>query len=300
MLSKNRNTWINDAIKQKESIQKKGALFGKASVYSSTDGIIDIEVDKIEINPLNKKIQDYGLGSQKDQEDFDKSLEQDGILQPLLVYQDGEVFRLISGHRRFRYAQKNNIDIVKVNVIDKPKSEYDELRLLIDLNLQARHYSRSEITILMGIKYPELLSKRNRGVVPKPAESAGLQDNSKARKTYKAIAQEEGISERKIRQIAETHKKAEKTAKVKGRTEPIKEDFDEIIQKENKQKTEQVKKKTIPVAKKINTKNLTKKEINELYKPYLDTVDQLLNQAKKQFQGNLYDDLVERIVKKIK
>ena len=61
------------------------------------------------------------------------SIDRHGIQVPLSVYQDGNVFRLIDGERRWKCAKKLNLPTVPVLVQDKP-TELENLLLMYNIH----------------------------------------------------------------------------------------------------------------------------------------------------------------------
>lgn len=61
------------------------------------------------------------------------SINRHGIQVPLTVYQDGDIFRLIDGERRWRCAKKLNLRTVPVLVQDKP-TELENLLLMYNIH----------------------------------------------------------------------------------------------------------------------------------------------------------------------
>ena len=83
----------------------------------------------IEQNPENPRL----IFRQDEMENLMFSIDRHGIQVPLTVYQDGDVFRLIDGERRWRCAKKLNLRSVPVLVQDKP-TELENLLLMYNIH----------------------------------------------------------------------------------------------------------------------------------------------------------------------
>jgi len=71
-----------------------------------------------------------------------QSIEQHGILQPLVVSKEGDQYQLIAGERRFKAAQLLEMELVPVIV--KEVSDRDKLELAIIENIQRRDLNALE------------------------------------------------------------------------------------------------------------------------------------------------------------
>ncbi|MYH21723.1 MAG: ParB/RepB/Spo0J family partition protein [Acidobacteria bacterium] len=83
----------------------------------------------IEQNPENPRL----IFRQDEMDNLMFSIDRHGIQVPLTVYQDGDVFRLIDGERRWRCARKLNMSTVPVLVQDKP-TELENLLLMYNIH----------------------------------------------------------------------------------------------------------------------------------------------------------------------
>jgi ParB family transcriptional regulator, chromosome partitioning protein len=72
--------------------------------------------DKIQRNDDNPRL----IFRQGEMEKLLASIDEFGIQVPLSVYQDGEIYRLIDGERRWRCALKLNLKTVPVVIQEKP------------------------------------------------------------------------------------------------------------------------------------------------------------------------------------
>lgn len=89
--------------------------------------IKQIEIDDIERNPLNTAPMNYI-------EDLEALIKVNGIIEPIVVYKvSNNLYRLISGERRYTIAKRLGHEMIPGIIIDKPSDEVEE-RLLIALH----------------------------------------------------------------------------------------------------------------------------------------------------------------------
>jgi len=89
----------------------------------------NLNPQRIERNPENPRL----IFRQDEMDNLMFSINRHGIQVPLTVYQDGNVFRLIDGERRWRCAKKLNLRTVPVLVQDKP-TELENLLLMYNIH----------------------------------------------------------------------------------------------------------------------------------------------------------------------
>ncbi|HBJ80732.1 ParB N-terminal domain-containing protein [Pseudothermotoga sp.] len=102
--------------------------------------IIEVEIDKLENNPLSVNKEDSFVF-----ERLKKELSKWGILELPVVLQDGDRLRIISGHHRVRAWKALGHKTVKVVKITKSLDKEEEFNLVNNLNLVRGEISRSEI-----------------------------------------------------------------------------------------------------------------------------------------------------------
>ncbi len=92
--------------------------------------VLELDMSKIQRNPLQprKKFDDTKI------EELSKSIEENGIIQPIIVRKVGTKYEIIAGERRFRAAQK--LELKKVPVIVKDAAEDKSLELAVIENIQ--------------------------------------------------------------------------------------------------------------------------------------------------------------------
>lgn len=106
-------------------ITEKPAVEGSANT-KDTD---EIAITRIVANPFQPRqdFDDEALDELKD------SIAAMGVLQPLLVRKDGDIYQLIAGERRFRAAQQADLKKVPVRVLDIDDQQALEIALVENL-----------------------------------------------------------------------------------------------------------------------------------------------------------------------
>ncbi len=90
------------------------------------DRIINIEIEKISPNPLQPR-KSFDEDSIKE---LATSIEEYGILQPIIVKKEGEDFLIIAGERRYRAAKKAGLTSVPAIVRELTQQETGEIGLI--------------------------------------------------------------------------------------------------------------------------------------------------------------------------
>lgn len=118
--------------------------------------------------------------------EFVKSIETSGIIEPIIVTQDKVI---VSGHQRIRAAQQLGIDevLVEVRAFD---SEDDALRALIETNIRQRGIGNPN-----PVKFGRCLSELERIYGIGHGGDRKSRDHNDLLKTQKSLADELGISE---------------------------------------------------------------------------------------------------------
>ena len=80
---------------------------------------VDVDIEDLRPNPLQPR-QDFGEDAIAE---LASSIEQTGILQPLVVVPEGNHYKIVVGERRWRAAQK--IGLTKIPAIVRQLSEED-------------------------------------------------------------------------------------------------------------------------------------------------------------------------------
>ena len=103
-------------------------------------GLVEVALDRVTANPNQprRRFDDEGL------KELAASIGEHGVLQPLLVSEDGQGgYRLIAGERRWRAARMAGLDTIPA-VIREQIAEQDELELALVENLQRRDLTPME------------------------------------------------------------------------------------------------------------------------------------------------------------
>ena len=94
--------------------------------------IIEVDLNQIVPNPHQPRIH----FNEEKMEELSQSIKEHGIIQPLIVTQDGAKFELVAGERRFEASKRAGLS--KVPVIIREAGEKEKLELAITENVQ-RH-----------------------------------------------------------------------------------------------------------------------------------------------------------------
>ncbi len=94
-------------------------------------GVLELELGRIDPNPLQpRKYFDDALI-----EELARSIQEHGVVQPILVARNGERYQLIAGERRFRAARKAGLDTIPA-VVKHGATQSEFLQLAIIENMQ--------------------------------------------------------------------------------------------------------------------------------------------------------------------
>lgn len=96
----------------------------------SSNKVYSVNLNKIKANPWQPRTH----FDREKLEELAESIKQHGILQPLVVTQDGDGYQLIAGERRLKAAKM--LEMERVPIIVKDVSDRDKLELSIIENLQ--------------------------------------------------------------------------------------------------------------------------------------------------------------------
>lgn len=113
--------------------------------------ILNIEVDKIDVNPLQpRQVFDHDK-----LQELINSIKEHGIIQPLIVTKQGLRYELIAGERRLRAAKILNLTVVPCIVRDA--DEQQKLELALIENVQRRNLNPIE----EAVAFQKLMSEFN-------------------------------------------------------------------------------------------------------------------------------------------
>lgn len=146
----------------KKNLSKKLDKLKKdsAGVYSNVPKIIEIDLDKIDFSPNQPRIS-YDKNKI---DELAKSIEQQGLIQPIVVKKENDKYQIIAGHRRFLAFKKLNKESIPAIVKQNPNNE--ELLTLTE-NLIRENLDKLEIALSL-----EKILEKN--IVKNQAELAKL------------------------------------------------------------------------------------------------------------------------------
>lgn len=137
-----------------------GSLMADAAVESGSDTMTnELSLKDIVPNPNQPR----SHFDEKGIEELADSIQQHGLLQPIIVRPNGKKYQIIAGERRFQACKKLNLKTVPVKIMDV--DEVDTLKLALIENLQrtdlnpieeAKGYM--ELLAASGMKQTELAS----------------------------------------------------------------------------------------------------------------------------------------------
>jgi ParB family chromosome partitioning protein len=146
----------------KKNLSKKLDKLKKdsAGVYSNVPKIIEIDLDKIDFSPNQPRIS-Y---NENKIDELAKSIEQQGLIQPIIVKKENDKYQIIAGHRRFLAFKKLNKESIPAIIKQNPNNE--ELLTLTE-NLIRENLDKLEIALSL-----EKILEKN--IVKNQAELAKL------------------------------------------------------------------------------------------------------------------------------
>ena len=208
------------------SLENKNFIFDGDKITGEKIEYIDPDI-LIE-NPYNQEWKDLlrnhegtpkNLVAQDEDRLFEQDLDQNGIMIPIFVYQSGEKFTIMYGHRRAAYAKtkkKSEPDFkVPILRINKPKNKEDEKIRIVAENLFRLQLQAKEKFFLYAKLNPEMIKKRK----------AGARRQGDA--SYTNIAESLGIHRVTYSEYIKAYAKAIEMSQKDGRSEPNIKDFKE-------------------------------------------------------------------------
>lgn len=150
------------AVNKKTGLGKGlGALIETVET-SDSNGTLELDINQIEPT----------LGQPRKYFDTDKieelaeSIQKHGLIQPLIVSKDGEIYRIIAGERRWRASKKAGLK--KIPVVIKEVTPKESMELAIIENIQ-----REDLNPIEEAEAYERLSKEYQMTQDEIAESVG-------------------------------------------------------------------------------------------------------------------------------
>ena len=135
----------NKSGKKKKMALGKGldALIPDFDTFDDSQGVLEQDYFQCDIDRIiPNRYQPRTRFSEEELDDLRRSIEEQGIIQPLLVRDTGSSYELIAGERRFRAAKMAGL--VKVPVIVKEVTDEGMLELSIIENIQRENLNPIE------------------------------------------------------------------------------------------------------------------------------------------------------------
>jgi ParB-like partition proteins len=106
-----------------------GALIPDIDISSSSNGVMEIDINEIEANDdqPRKKFDEEKLQQLSD------SIKEHGIVQPVIVKKEGQFYKLIAGERRWRAARLAGLKTIPAITKDFSEKEIMEISLIENL-----------------------------------------------------------------------------------------------------------------------------------------------------------------------
>jgi len=103
---------------------------GLNALIKEKEYILELEIDKIEANPLQprKNFDESKI------EELSESIKENGIIQPIIVRKTDEKYEIIAGERRYRAAKQAKLS--KIPVIVKEAEDEKSLEIAVIENIQ--------------------------------------------------------------------------------------------------------------------------------------------------------------------
>jgi ParB/RepB/Spo0J family partition protein len=151
-----------------------------------------LSISALKVHPRNQEFFDDIEGD--DYEQFKKSIQEEGIITPLLVAPD---MTIVSGHQRYKAAKELNINTIPVIINEDLKDEDEKLKKLLAANF-GRMKNNPVKQRKIAVQYVELCGNKHGGNRP-----SGHNGNL----TLDEIANGLGISKRELSRIIEIEHK---------------------------------------------------------------------------------------------
>lgn len=101
--------------------------------------------------------------TEKEMEELKSSIQEVGLLEPLVVVQEGEQYKLISGHQRKKALEELGIDKVAVNIVNL--QDEDEELALIHANIKQRKLNDMELARVIKAEKEIIQQKIKKGTL---------------------------------------------------------------------------------------------------------------------------------------
>ena len=101
--------------------------------------------------------------TEKEMEELKSSIQEVGLLEPLVVVQEGEQYKLISGHQRKKALEELGMDKVAVNIVNL--QDEDEELALIHANIKQRKLNDMELARVIKAEKEIIQQKIKKGTL---------------------------------------------------------------------------------------------------------------------------------------
>lgn len=101
--------------------------------------------------------------TEKEMEELKSSIQEVGLLEPLVVVQEGELYKLISGHQRKKALEELGIEKVAVNIVNL--QDEDEELALIHANIKQRKLNDMELARVIKAEKEIIQQKIKKGTL---------------------------------------------------------------------------------------------------------------------------------------
>lgn len=101
--------------------------------------------------------------TEKEMEELKSSIQEVGLLEPLVVVQEGEQYKLISGHQRKKALEELGMDKVAVNIVNL--QDEDEELALIHANIKQRKLNDMELARVIKAEKEIIQQKIKKGAL---------------------------------------------------------------------------------------------------------------------------------------
>ncbi len=116
-----------------------GAIFSQVDISSSEEeGIALLDIDEITPNPYQPR-KDF---DEEELQNLANSIKEHGLIQPVVVVKEGNLYNLVVGERRWRAVQKAGLS--KIPALIKKKEEVRLLEMAIVENIQRENLNPLE------------------------------------------------------------------------------------------------------------------------------------------------------------
>lgn len=141
---------LGELLGEIETAYENNNIQGKNEIY-------EIDVNNIKLNPYQPR----KIFNEEKLKELSESIEQNGLLQPVVVTKDAGTYLLVAGERRLRATKLANIGTIKALVIDVDNDKLRELALIEniqrdDLNIIEVAYSYAGLINDYNITHEEL------------------------------------------------------------------------------------------------------------------------------------------------